>query len=748
MRVCLLLLCLASLWGDSLSEECVRELLVDVDFPGSDALQILSPGALHCQLACTQHHSCLFFTFVRPDWTRDKRQFYCYLKHTTSGKPVTIKTLNGVTSGYSLKPCKDRSSQTCLSTVYENVDFTGADYTYLFTTNYKDCQTACTKDSSCQFFTFLNQDFATPKYRNKCYLKHRRVFPSPPRVNSLKGVTSGFSHRVCGRTTDTADCPHNFLTNTNFPGNDFEQVRAPSPEYCHFLCNIHPRCTFYSYKRESLLCFLKHNVDERPYDSQTGVTSGTPTRFCELSKGNCPYEIHEDIDFQGFDRRYVMLDDPQSCLETCNSDPDCQFYTYVHNSYSDRVHRRRCYLKQVITVPVPPKVVTMQGVVSGFHQRDCPQSRGQDRTIVPSDPECVSELLVDVDFPGTDRVQILSPDALHCQLACTQHHDCAFFTFVRPDWTRDKRQFYCYLKHTTSGKPVTIKTLNGVTSGYSLKLCKDRSSQTCLSTVYENVDFTGADYTFLFTANYKDCQTACTKDSSCQFFTFLNQDFPMPKYRNKCCLKHRRVFPSPPRVNSLNDVVSGFSHRVCSGRTTDTADCPHNFLNNTNFPGNDLEAVRAPSPEYCHFLCNIHPHCTFYSYEREGLSCNLKHNVNERHYISQQGVTSGTPTRFCELSKGNCPYVTYENIDFQGFEARYVTLESPQSCQKACNKDPDCQFYAYVYPSFFNAVQRKLCYLKQVITVPVPPKVVTMQGVVSGFHKRGCPQSRGQDGTG
>ncbi|KAJ8334664.1 hypothetical protein SKAU_G00403030 [Synaphobranchus kaupii] len=68
------------------SSECVRELQVDVDFPGSDILQILSPDVHHCQRACTQHHSCLFFTFIRPEWNWDKRQFYCYLKHTDSGK--------------------------------------------------------------------------------------------------------------------------------------------------------------------------------------------------------------------------------------------------------------------------------------------------------------------------------------------------------------------------------------------------------------------------------------------------------------------------------------------------------------------------------------------------------------------------------------------------------------------------------------------------------------------------------------
>ncbi|XP_062400907.1 plasma kallikrein-like [Sardina pilchardus] len=79
------------------------DLRVDVDFPGNDLLHICSPDELHCQCACSQHDSCQFFTFIRPDWTQDNRKFYCYLKRTDSGTPPTVTNKKGVTSGYSLK---------------------------------------------------------------------------------------------------------------------------------------------------------------------------------------------------------------------------------------------------------------------------------------------------------------------------------------------------------------------------------------------------------------------------------------------------------------------------------------------------------------------------------------------------------------------------------------------------------------------------------------------------------------------
>ncbi|XP_035284041.1 coagulation factor XI-like isoform X1 [Anguilla anguilla] len=288
-------------------------------------------------------------------------QFYCYLKHTDSKKPPKINNRKGITSGYSLKTCKDRKRQTCLSAVYNDVDFWGDDYTSLYVADYEDCQMACTKDPGCQFFSFTNQHFETPQHRNRCWLKHTRVFPSPPKLLRLNWLTSGFSHRICtGSSTEGNNCPYKLQTDTNFPGYDFEQVPSPSPEYCQFLCTIHPRCTFYSYTR--MVCYLKNAKDGWSHASKEGVTSGYPTRFCK-SSDECVRTSYENIDFRGADTYSIAATSSQSCQEACTSDPDCHFYTYVY--------RGECFLKQVITVPVPSKVVIKKGVVSGFHLRDC-----------------------------------------------------------------------------------------------------------------------------------------------------------------------------------------------------------------------------------------------------------------------------------------------------------------------------------------------------------------------------------------
>ncbi|KAK7896219.1 hypothetical protein WMY93_021544 [Mugilogobius chulae] len=62
MRLLVLVL-VVCLYRPSSGQECRRELLKDVDFPGSDITSVYSPDENHCQQLCTQHPQCQFFTF-------------------------------------------------------------------------------------------------------------------------------------------------------------------------------------------------------------------------------------------------------------------------------------------------------------------------------------------------------------------------------------------------------------------------------------------------------------------------------------------------------------------------------------------------------------------------------------------------------------------------------------------------------------------------------------------------------------
>lgn len=367
MRTYVVLVLLSCLCGHTSSQECDRELRGNVDFPGTDIIFVYSPDVQHCQQMCTQHPSCLFFTYVRADWTKDNRHFFCYLKQTSSGQPNVQTPLLGVTSGFSLKPCPENSGP-CFPEVYPNLDFFGADYRTLFTPDYDECQRVCTHEPGCQFFTWVNGLFENKNTRYKCYLKFSWTVPVTPIVEPETGVVSGFSHKALASQSFNKECQTKYFPNTDIPGNDLLSLPAASPEHCLTLCSAHPACTFFSFK--STTCNLKKKQDEMVTQAKEGMTSGIPSRLC--SQDNSWLEVaYNDLDFEGSDIRNVMLDDAESCQRTCTEDPHCQFYSYVKDSFSDSNFRRRCFLKRGISIPAPPKVTKLTNVVSGFSQRNC-----------------------------------------------------------------------------------------------------------------------------------------------------------------------------------------------------------------------------------------------------------------------------------------------------------------------------------------------------------------------------------------
>ncbi|XP_029023387.1 coagulation factor XI-like [Betta splendens] len=369
MRISLVLLALLSLGRVSFSQECVEPLQENVDFPGSDIASLFSPDAKHCQLLCTQHPSCLFFSFLRADWTGDDRVFHCLLKSDPSGRPSAQTPQQGVTSGFSLKLCNP-DPRPCLSDVYQNVDFLGADYSALFTADAEECQRACTQDPACQFFTFANGAFAPENIRFRCHLKFSLTAPRIPEVERKAGVISGFSETIQITEFFQPACDGQLFPSTDIPGNDLETLPAASPQHCLALCSVRPRCTYFSYVSNSFRCHLKNNPAELVTQSQEGVTSGIPAHFCNLNNAWLKQAL-EGVDFQGSDLRNEPMDDADTCQRTCTADPNCLFYTFTTDAFDLPDFRRRCFLKRSITAPAPPQVNKANNVVSGFSLRSC-----------------------------------------------------------------------------------------------------------------------------------------------------------------------------------------------------------------------------------------------------------------------------------------------------------------------------------------------------------------------------------------
>ncbi|XP_076611146.1 coagulation factor XI-like [Chaetodon auriga] len=360
---------LLGLCGLSLSLECRRKLIMNMDFSGKDIISLYSPDAEHCQHLCTQYSSCLFFTFLRPDWTKDNRHFYCYLKTSPSGQPTVRTPLLGVTSGFSLKPCHP-DPQPCLSQVYHHVNFPGANYRTLFTADYEECQRACTRDPACQLFTFVEHVFVPGTVRYKCYLKFSWAVPRIPIITRADRIISGFSHRIQATQYFDSACDGKLFPNTNIPGNDIEVLFAASPEHCRTYCSAHPHCTYFSYMSYAFKCYLKNNPNQMVRRAVKGITSGLPARLCQLDN-NWIQKTHVGIDFPYSDIRYFPTSSVEACQRNCTDDPNCQFYSYITDKISNPALRQRCYLKRVITMPAPSKVIKLANVVSGFSLKNC-----------------------------------------------------------------------------------------------------------------------------------------------------------------------------------------------------------------------------------------------------------------------------------------------------------------------------------------------------------------------------------------
>ncbi|XP_054911987.1 plasma kallikrein-like [Poeciliopsis prolifica] len=372
MGSCLILVGLLVASSFSSSKACLNELLENVDFPGSDITFLYSPSVEHCQQLCTQHHACLFFTFIRPDWTGDNRIFHCYLKSTPSGQPSSQAPLLGVTSGFSLKSCNP-DPKPCFSQIFQNVDFNGSDYRTLFTPDYQECQRVCTQDPWCQFFTFIKGEFTNQYIRFKCHLKFSWSVPRTPILVKIAGLTSGFAQKAQQTQELGTPCQNQFFANTDIPGSDFHQEKSVSVEHCQVLCSAHPQCTFFSFSSSDFKCYLKNNVNGLAAKPKEGTTSGIPAHFCQLDD-TWVKQSYEGVDFRGSDIRFELMDTAELCQSKCDEDPNCQFYTYVGETALYPVHWRRCYLKRVITMPAPPRVSSLVNAVSGFSLRDCSKS--------------------------------------------------------------------------------------------------------------------------------------------------------------------------------------------------------------------------------------------------------------------------------------------------------------------------------------------------------------------------------------
>ncbi|XP_060949305.1 uncharacterized protein LOC133026426 [Limanda limanda] len=526
-----------------ISSECAQELIENVDFPGSDITFLYSPDARHCQQLCTEHPSCLFFTFVRQDWTRDNRNFYCYLKSTPSLKPKVRTPLQGLTSGFSLKNCPSELEQPCRSQLYKNVDFLGADYKQLFTSSDEECHRVCTQDPHCRFFTFVNDAFRPSSIRYnwvpdleaefvsgqdnlsddgelRVELRHHgaRKLTAPAPTAGLRWGSRGPINSRANASLGAGLALARELTGAVEPGR-----LSPEPGFGP------PDC------KGTKTSFVPHSAwrgvlnEDKPSVRWRNRTAGVLSGVYEARTGSKRFGVS---------------------IKSVHSVRATGIYASLTSLFFPRY---KCHLKHSWSVPRTPVIKRQVGAVSGFsHKLQITQHFG---------PVCQGKLLLNTDIPGHDIDKLPAASAEHCQALCSDKPRCTYFSY-------NSDNFQCYLKGNRAVMVTRAKV--GFTSGIPVHFCQMDDSW--LQVSHQGVSFEGSDFRSELMDDPDTCQRTCTTDPLCQFYTYFNKSYSNPDLRRRCYLKRVITAPAPPKVDKYKNLISGFSLK-----NSETLEWPRQF---------------------------------------------------------------------------------------------------------------------------------------------------------------------------
>ncbi|XP_078534875.1 plasma kallikrein-like isoform X2 [Lissotriton helveticus] len=177
------------------SKGCSDLIIPGVNFPGNDIEMVLAVDATFCQLLCTYHPRCRFFTYFPRERTSASMRFSCYLKGRTSDLPATVQINSETVSGFSHS--YHGAQKPCNTYAYSNTEFPGYGERTLRTASFELCRDECTQDPSCQFFSYATTAYADAAKQGICYPKNVMSLPNPTQMDLVPNVTSGFPLRKC-----------------------------------------------------------------------------------------------------------------------------------------------------------------------------------------------------------------------------------------------------------------------------------------------------------------------------------------------------------------------------------------------------------------------------------------------------------------------------------------------------------------------------------------------------------------------
>ncbi|XP_056395752.1 plasma kallikrein-like [Hyla sarda] len=609
-----------------------------VDFPGGDIQKIPTPDDVSCQLLCTNHPNCTFFSYHSVDPITGQRSYDCYLKTSDTDVPETRVPNPGGTSGFSLPKTPEHVTR-CLSSSYDDVEFVGNVLSFGYVNSSEECEAACTRNPGCQFYTYYPE--SDPGRR--CYLQYSTNLPSPPNITVTPGAQSGFSQRACCRGSQCMNgCADLILPNTLFSGTLIETLKVFDVLICQQLCTQNPLCQFFSYSLHQSSwceCYLWSSDSGLP-DNVTSVLnmySGFTKKATEPGFLGCADLLLPDSEYSGITVLDTEVDTVEECQHLCTSHDLCQFFTVLPGDTNTASGMSICSLR-FAAGNIPTSVSHLEMAISGFSL--------QYNTVQKRSPDCSSLLFPELEFFGSVVDDVSAVDVGSCRSFCTEHPDCKFFTFY---WAPELDGYRCSLRDSPLGAPEEFFPATNATSGFSLQA---EGNVDCSTLLFPNITFSGSLIGYILAPDATFCQRLCTQTPPCQYFTHLSIDWTLDERRFYCFLQSGDQ-GIPSNVYHLPNAVSGFTKP----------------------------------------LTGVHVEC-----------------------VTQE----------------------YQDLNFPGYEERSLKTLSYMECQEICTQDPLCNFFTFFNQMELLSDQMNTCYLKSVMSVPVPEIIKYYPGVTSGFPQRSC----------
>ncbi|XP_012879412.1 PREDICTED: plasma kallikrein [Dipodomys ordii] len=367
--------------------------------------------------------------------------------------------------------------------------------------------------------------------------------------------------------------------------------------------------------------------------------------FSTVSCG-CLTQLYKNTFFRGGDVTALYSPDAHHCQMVCTFHPRCLLFSFLPSSSTkDPKKRFGCFLKDSVTGDLPRMRRT--NAISGYSLKQCGYQISA----------CHRNIYENIDMRGSNFniSKVTSPE--ECQKLCTNNILCHFFTYATQTFPNAEYRNNCLLKHSPSGTPMSIKVLDSVVSGFSLKPCA-LSEIGCHMDLFQHRAFSDMDVARVVSPDAFVCRTICTYHPNCLFFTFYTNAWSVESQRNACYLKTSKSGTPSPSIQE--NTISGHSLATC--RKTLPEPCHSKIYSGVDFRGDELNVTFEEEATACQDTCTKIIRCQFFTFSSlpedckgEKCKCSLRFSLdgNPARITSGPHWSSGYSLRLCKTGDGS-----------------------------------------------------------------------------------------------